>query len=494
MPPSVPARGERIGRYVVYDEIASGGMATVHIGRAVGAAGFGRTVAVKRLHAHFAREPEFVSMLLDEARLAARIHHPNVVATLDVVTSDREMFLVMEYVPGESLARLVAAERQAGRLVPLPVTIAVLVGALRGLHAAHEAKSETGEPLGIVHRDVSPQNMLVGVDGVSRVLDFGVAKAAFRLQSTREGQVKGKLRYLAPEQIAKGTVDRRTDLFAASVVLWESLTGSRLFVGDDAGAMVESILREPIRAPSAVQPAIPRKLDDLVLRGLSRDIERRFATAAEMADALERTTPMASSREVGRWVESVAGAGLVERARLIAEMERCEAGVSGIHATETPGLEGVGRPRYTSRLDTAADSRQAPAAEPTNTDQQLAADTSGVEPRARRRPVRTLTVALGAAAAGALTTAIAVVLVLGAGRRAASPPPPDPPSSSEPIPALSAEPVPSETAAPVASSAARIEVRRPPLVRPPKLKPKPGCDPPFTIDSEGVRTYKANCI
>src|SRR6516225_8996456 len=175
-----------VGRYALYVAIAAGGMATVHLGRLIGEVGFSRTVAIKRLHPQYAADPEFVSMFLDEARLAARIRHPNVVPTLDVVATKGELFLVMDYVPGESLARLSRVCREQRRPIPHRITSAVMAGALHGLHAAHEAKSERGAPLGIVHRDVSPQNVLVGADGVPRVLDFGVAKAAGRMQETRE--------------------------------------------------------------------------------------------------------------------------------------------------------------------------------------------------------------------------------------------------------------------------------------------------------------------
>src|ERR1700722_10238472 len=177
-----PASPQVIGRYVIYGKIAQGGMASVHLGCLQGAAGFSRTVAVKRLHSHLAEEPEFLSTMLDEARLAARIHHPNVVPTLDVVADDGELLVVMEYVRGESLSRLLRGASATDRPVPWPIVSAIVVGALHGLHAAHEATSEDGAPLGIVHRDVSPQNILVGVDGQSRVIDFGIAKAAGRLQ------------------------------------------------------------------------------------------------------------------------------------------------------------------------------------------------------------------------------------------------------------------------------------------------------------------------
>src|SRR5271154_2384991 len=211
---SLPARS--IGRYLLFGEIASGGMATVHFGRLSGPAGFSRTVAIKRLHPNLAKDPEFVAMFLDEARLAARIRHPNVIPTLDVVATEGEIFLVMDYVQGESLSRLIRAAVARGERIPPDMVAALMVGVLHGLHAAHEAKSDHGEPLGIVHRDVSPHNILVGTDGAARVLDFGVAKAIGRSQNTREGQIKGKLAYMAPEQV-RGSVSRRTDVYAASV-------------------------------------------------------------------------------------------------------------------------------------------------------------------------------------------------------------------------------------------------------------------------------------
>src|ERR1700678_963304 len=163
-PSAVPVR--IVGRYALYGELASGGMATVHIGRLLGPVGFSRTVAIKKLHPQYAKEPQFVSMFMDEARLAARIRHPNVLGTLDVVVLDGELFLVMDYVEGESVQRLVHAAKPQGGRVPLPIAGAILVGALDGLHAAHEATSEQGEPLGLIHRDVSPQNILVGTDGI----------------------------------------------------------------------------------------------------------------------------------------------------------------------------------------------------------------------------------------------------------------------------------------------------------------------------------------
>jgi serine/threonine protein kinase len=312
----------KVGRYVLHDPIASGGMATVHLGRMLGPAGFSRTVAIKRLHPHHARDPEFVSMFLDEARLAARIQHPNVVATLDVVASHGELFLVMDFVLGESLSQLLRGVRSVDGEAPLKMVSAVMGGVLSGLHAAHEARTERGDAMDIVHRDVSPQNILVGADGVSRVVDFGVAKAVSRLQSTQDGQVKGKLSYMAPEQLLRRKVDRRADLYAAGVVMWEMVTGRKLFLTDDPGATIAAVLEGDVPRPSRLRAEVPSAMDAVILRAVATDPGDRYATALEFVEALESASAPAPPREVAEWVKRVAGAKLKERSDLVAFMEQ----------------------------------------------------------------------------------------------------------------------------------------------------------------------------
>ena len=320
-----------VGRYELHAVIASGGMATVHFGRLNGPGGFARTVAVKRLHQHFAKQAEFVSMFVDEARLASKIRHPNVVPILDVVAEQDELFLVMEYVQGETLARLLSAMRAKNTRPPPRVVSAVMSGVLHGLHAAHEARHPVRGPLGIVHRDVSPQNVIVGVDGTARLLDFGVAKAVHRLQITREGQLKGKVPYMSPEQISGGEVTRLTDVFAASVVLWESLTARRLFAADRETQVIAKILKAPVDPPSkhlanlltTIDSATYRSLQELdavVLRGLERDPTQRWQTAREMALALEAAVTPAAPSEVGEWVENNAKGALDERSYQLAQL------------------------------------------------------------------------------------------------------------------------------------------------------------------------------
>jgi serine/threonine-protein kinase len=342
--PSIRPAEERgplkvIGRYALYSELATGGMATVYLGRLLGPVGFSRTVAIKRLHQQFAKDPEFTTGFLDEARLAARIRHPNVVPTLDVVALDGELFLVMEYVQGESLSYLARRVSKNKERVPVPIAASVISGVLQGLHAAHEARSERGDALGIVHRDVSPQNILVGVDGVPRVLDFGVAKAIGRLQSTREGQIKGKLAYMAPEQVTAGPVSRQSDLFAASIVLWELLAGRRLFRGDNEAETLYNVLQGIIQPPSKYAPGIPAAIDAVVMRGLERDRSKRYTTAREMAVELEKAAPIVSAREVGEWVERVAREKLESRAAQIAEIEMVS--LHTVHPASQPPAGGA---------------------------------------------------------------------------------------------------------------------------------------------------------
>jgi serine/threonine-protein kinase len=314
----------RIGRYALHDEIAAGGMATVHLGRLLGNAGFTRLVAIKRLHAELARDPEFSAMFLDEARMAARISHPHVVDVLDVVADaagSGELFLVMPYVHGDSLAHLLVRARADGRPVPLDVAATIMVGVLQGLHAAHEARSERGAPLHLVHRDVSPQNVLVGADGVARVIDFGVAKAVGRARVTRDATVRGKIAYMAPEQLQGEDVDRRSDVYAAGVVLWELLTGQPLFAADSDAATLTRALHHRTKPPSTVDARVPASLDEVVLRATERTRSRRFGTAREMATAIERAIPPASTARVAEWVDELASDVLAARAAAIVRIE-----------------------------------------------------------------------------------------------------------------------------------------------------------------------------
>ncbi|MBI5534798.1 MAG: serine/threonine protein kinase [Deltaproteobacteria bacterium] len=475
-----------VGRYQLFREIAAGGMASVHIARLLGPVGFSRTVAIKRLHKQFARDPEFVAMFLDEARIAARIRHPNVVQTLDVVAAEGELFLVMDYIEGESLARLLrASARLSHPVVPPRIVLSILSGMLQGLHAAHEARGENGQLLGVVHRDVSPQNVLVGADGTARVLDFGIAKAMGRLQSTRSGQLKGKPSYMAPEQIRDGAATARSDIYSASIVLWEALTGSRLFVGED-GAMLGAILDGKVPPPSAVEPSVSPMLDAIVLRGASLDPSARFSSAMEMARALTRVMDMAPPVEVAEWVAATAGSSLAQRAAIVSALESSSGGhgkapsdARDAFAQLTPGESASGEALPATAVKTAA-------AAPRST-----------QPKARPR------FALAALALLAVAILAGVTSLLWA-RRTRAPEPWSAASASSTAmaaataSAMPAEPAPdAEPARPVATSSAVPSASpdpTPPGKRSPGQPPVSNCNPPYYYDRQGFKVYKPGCL
>ncbi len=334
----------QLGRYSLHAQLAGGGMATVYLARLNGAVGFGRTVAIKRLHPHLAKDPEFVTMFLDEARLSARIQHPNVVPTLDVVATDGELFLVLEYVKGETLAVVNRAMARQKAQIPVQIVASLVVGMLNGLDAAHEARDERNTPLEMVHRDVSPQNVMVGVDGVARLLDFGIAKAASRLGNTREGQLKGKIAYMAPEQLM-GQVSRQTDIYAAGVVMWVELTGRRLFYAETEVHTMSLVQKGDIPRPSSLHPAVPPGLDAIAMKALAKLPEHRFQTAHEMASAIESVTELTSPNRVAEWLKGVAGDLIEARAKLVKEIEsgvRAPGPMQVFDQLRSPGVQDSG--------------------------------------------------------------------------------------------------------------------------------------------------------
>jgi serine/threonine-protein kinase len=495
----------RVGRYEVHEPIASGGMAVVHLGRIVGPVGFSRTVAVKRLHPHLATDPEFVTMFLDEARLAARVQHPNVVATLDVVANQGQLFVVMDFVLGASLSQLLRNARDLPLGPPPAVVSAIVTGALYGLHAAHEARDQRGESLGIVHRDVSPQNLLVGTDGVTRVADFGVAKAAASAQSTRDGQIKGKIAYMAPEQILRKNVDRRADVYAAGVVLWEALTLRRLFRADDAGALVAAVLEGHVPRPSELCSGLLPTLDDVVARALSSDPAARFPTAQDFAAALEAAMPPAPPREVSAWVEAVGGDDIDSRRGMVGAVEQSPAIEGDADDKVIEGLAAHPLSRdEAQRLATALT-----ATLPSRWDH--GSDDVDMETDRSRPPRRAMGLWVGGGiAVAAITTGALVMSVRPSSRRdvASSTAPMDSAAlSSSLAPSASSEPPPvavsdaSAVTEAAASSTAPPATRRAPA-RPasaPRTRAVPpaksaGCDPPFSVDTSGIKRFKPWCI
>ncbi|UJR79757.1 serine/threonine-protein kinase [Sandaracinus amylolyticus] len=295
-----------LDRYEILAEIAQGGMGTVYLARLGGAGGFERLFAVKLMHEHLAQEETFVTMLLDEARTAAHIHHPNAVGIIDVRESPVGYYLVMNYVDGFSLAQLLD-HPSLQREERIRIATRLVADAAHGLHAAHTAKSAKGEKLNIVHRDVSPQNILVGTDGMGRIVDFGIALAASRVAASRPGMLKGKPSYMAPEQARGEACDARADVFALGIVLWEALTGARLFYADMDIATLVKVMECVVEPPTKHVPELPEAMSAMVMKSLQRDAKDRYTTARDMAIALERAAEsaglLASAHEVEEVIE-----------------------------------------------------------------------------------------------------------------------------------------------------------------------------------------------
>lgn len=305
-----------IGRYILYGPIARGGMATVHFARLVGDDGFSRIVAAKRLHQQFTEDPDFLEMFRNEARIASRIHHPNVVPVLDLVQQGEEVVLVQEYVHGVPLDKLYRRAVHAEQRVAPNIVVAVMAGVLSGLHAAHETKDERGEHLGIVHRDVSPHNIVVGEDGVPHLLDFGIAKARSGAQATRNGLMKGKLTYMAPEQFRGEKITRKVDVYAAGVVMWELLTMRRLHAGRDDLEILRAAMHTDAPRLSHVLASERSQigeqrwkeimaLEPIVAKMVASQPEERFATASEAMEALISALSPATPSAVAEWVTSL---------------------------------------------------------------------------------------------------------------------------------------------------------------------------------------------
>jgi len=309
--------GNTIDRYEIIAELARGGMGTVLLARVAGAGGFTRLYALKLLHKHLMYDSEFVDMLLDEARIAARIHHPNAVAIHEVGFNEQHgYYVVMDYVEGVTLWDV---NQQLGSASPGRVKLCtrIVYDSLLGLEAAHTLTDEMGKPLHVVHRDMSPQNILVGVDGISRVTDFGIAKAAARISGTTPGQVKGKLAYMAPEQARGKDLDHRVDIFAMGVVLWEMMTGQRLFKRPKDNDTIDALLVKPIPHVREYVPSIPEELDAVISQALVRDPKQRFGSARAMAVALESSARahhlLGDPHEVGNWVRGTFSRALETR-------------------------------------------------------------------------------------------------------------------------------------------------------------------------------------
>jgi len=274
-------------KYTVLERLGGGGQAEVFRGISESLQGYKKAVAIKRVLPNLTSNPQFVAMFLDEARLSLFLQHANVVQVFDVSkAADGSYFLVMEFVDGCDLKHLMARQA-AQRLRDLPLALYIVIEACKGLHYAHTLDHPyTGKPLGIVHRDVSPPNIMLSKNGEVKVVDFGLAKAVSQLENTDEGVVKGKFSYLSPEAAVGEQVDARADVFALGIITWELLANRRLFVGDDPYATVQRVREARIPSLPAISPNVAPELDAIVRQALARDRNARFASAAEYGDAL----------------------------------------------------------------------------------------------------------------------------------------------------------------------------------------------------------------
>jgi serine/threonine-protein kinase len=285
--PPAAARGEKLGRYTLVERIASGGMAEIFLAHCEGADGVERSVAVKRILPERARNPEFAAMFMKEARIATTLRHANVIEAFDFGSENGTSYLAMEYLHGQDARRIVQTLAQTGTKLPREIAVASAIGIASGLHYVHERRDSAGQPLGLIHRDVSPQNIFLTTAGGVKLVDFGVAKAVHRVSDTLVGRIKGKVTYMSPEQVRGKQIDRRTDIFSLAIVLWELTVGRRLFEGVSEQMVMNAIDELDAPAPSQMTPRYPPDLERIVMKGLARDRNVRYQTAEEMRIDLE---------------------------------------------------------------------------------------------------------------------------------------------------------------------------------------------------------------
>ena len=279
--------GLRFGKYVLLDRLAVGGMAEIFLARQEGLEGFEKTVVIKRIRPHLSKKKSFVQMFLDEARLAAQLNHPNIVQIHELGQVDDSYFIAMEYVFGRDMGRIIPKAEKLGIAFPVVYALKIASSVCEGLHYAHQRTDAWGNPLHIVHRDVTPENVFVSFDGTVKILDFGIAKARGQTGETSVGEIKGKPSYMSPEQALGKPLDCRSDIFSLGVALYEWLTGFRLFTGDSEVAVLRSISEGKIYGPSYFKPDIPAEVEAVVMRALEKDRDRRYPSAWEMQRDLD---------------------------------------------------------------------------------------------------------------------------------------------------------------------------------------------------------------
>ena len=468
--------GQVLGRYELLLPIAKGGMASVWAARLRGTRGFQKMVAIKTMLPGLVDDLHFERMFLDEASLASQVRHPHVIEILDLGEVDRILYLVMEWVDGEPLNIIMKYPATRGG-IPLAIAVSITAQACRGLHAAHELRDENGALVGLVHRDVSPQNVLLTYEGVVKVVDFGVAKATSRASNeTEAGQLKGKIAYMSPEQLRGERIDRRTDVFAMGILLYMMTTGTHPFRGDEQGQTIRRISDDtPVTPPSAIVPGYPAGLEAVVLQALAKDAAKRYPTANDMLIGLTRALPPSmrpsTDEEVAEFLRALLPDRLEKRKIAIkAALEaadRREAGKSIARVAtgeqETPDeaptvLEGLVSSREVTP-STEEGQHSLPGA--------TVRETPSANPDSERAPQRNR---IRTALSVALVAAVGVIVALLLARRPGPPvaaldPPPVAPTVSvarEPLrppdepavqPAETLPPAPAESVAPVKSAA-----------------------------------------
>lgn len=460
-------------RYRLLLKIASGGVATVWIGSVRGGLGFRQLVAIKKPHPHLFDVPSLRDELITEARLASMIQHGNVVDVRDVDADGEQINLVMDYIEGASLAELIKAARDKDAPLPPRIVLRIILDACAGLHAAHDLVDETGKPVGLVHRDVSPQNILVGLDGISRVTDFGIAKAIHgNDEKTDANLVKGKLGYMSPEYLTGKGCDRRVDVFALGVVCWEALARERCFKGESDLDTANRIIRSPARLLSEVAPDVGSQLDDVLATAMDRRPDRRFPTMRAFATALESSGAaiVGSHADVASTVKALLGDELEERRAKVR---------AALADDPTPSA-----PMIAARDSRPSDSRAAEPVELTSSvlESEVVERPPAPDSDRRRKLSRVV------AAVCAVAVLVLVIGVAASSRRSATPPvasvaasAPEPPVSKlaqreEPIPPP-LEPTPEPEAPPTTSASAAPHVGAAPpsprLAPPPRPAPAP---------------------
>ncbi|MCU0700786.1 MAG: protein kinase [Myxococcaceae bacterium] len=340
--PVGPVPIQRYGKYYLVSKLAEGGMAEIFLAKQVGVEGFEKNVVVKRMLSHLSAVPDFVAMFLDEARLASRLSHPNVVQILDLGFEAGCYFIAMEYLPGEDFSTVIRSAAKQRAYVPLNIALKVVADAAHGLHYAHTFTDSKGQPLNVVHRDVSPSNVFVTYSGQVKVLDFGIAKAESRVTNTTAGVVKGKYQYMAPEQAQSLPVDARADVYSLGVCLYEATCNARPFARDSDLAILNAVLKNEYRPPRQARPDLPVEVEQIIVKALARDAAERFESAGALAAALENylraSTSVASGAAVTQYMTAFFGPERVAQKTRIDSLEDLQARGVALPEPEAPVL------------------------------------------------------------------------------------------------------------------------------------------------------------